>query len=133
MEYHIDAKNKVLGRVATDISLILQGKKSATFERNRVSTDKVYVTNYESIVVTGKKATDKIYYKHTGYVGHLKEKSFEQHMAKDPRFVLRQAVRKMLPRNFLTQKRLNNLVFVEPAGPKNASKRVRPMKVKKVK
>jgi len=56
MDYHIDAKNKILGRVATDISLMLQGKKSATFERNRVSTDKVYVTNYESIVVTGKKA-----------------------------------------------------------------------------
>jgi large subunit ribosomal protein L13 len=112
---------------------MLQGKKSATFERNRVSADKVYVTNYESIMVTGKKATDKVYYKHTGYVGHLKEKSFEQHMAKDPRFVLRQAVRKMLPRNFLTQKRLNNLIFVEPAGPKNAGKRVRPIKVKKVK
>ncbi len=133
MDYHIDAKNKILGRVATDISLMLQGKKSATFERNRVSADKVYVTNYESITVTGKKATDKVYYKHTGYVGHLKEKSFEQHMAKDPRFVLRQAVRKMLPRNFLTQKRLNNLIFVEPAGPKNAGKRVRPIKVKKVK
>lgn len=116
MEYHVDAKNKVLGRVASDISLILQGKKSATFEANRVSADKVYVSNVEGIVVTGKKATDKVYYKHTGYVGHLKEKSFEQHMEKDPRFVLRRAVRKMLPRNFLTQKRMNNLIFVEPAG-----------------
>jgi large subunit ribosomal protein L13 len=133
MDYHIDAKNKVLGRLATDISLMLQGKKSATFERNRVSADKVYVTNYDSIIVTGKKATDKVYYKHTGYVGHLKEKSFEQHMAKDPRFVLRHAVRKMLPRNFLAQKRLNNLIFVEPVGPKNAGKRVRPITVKKVK
>lgn len=136
MDYHIDAKNKVLGRVATDISLILQGKRSATFERNRVSADKVYVTNYDSIVVTGKKATDKVYYKHTGYVGHLKEKSFEQHMEKDPRFVLRHAVRKMLPRNFLTQKRLNNLIFVEPAataGIKNAGKRVRPVKTVKTK
>ena len=123
MEYHVDAKNKVLGRLATDISLILQGKKSATFETNRVSNDKVYVTNCESIVVTGKKATDKVYYKHTGYVGHLKEKSFEQHMAKDPRFVLRRAVRKMLPRNFLTQKRMNNLIFVDVAGPKKAGKK----------
>jgi large subunit ribosomal protein L13 len=114
MEYHIDAKNKVLGRVASDISLILQGKKSATFERNRVSNDKVFVSNAEGIIVTGKKATDKVYYKHTGYVGHLKEKSFEQHMEKDPKFVLRRAVRKMLPRNFLTQKRIKNLIFVEP-------------------
>ncbi|HUC01950.1 MAG TPA: 50S ribosomal protein L13 [Candidatus Paceibacterota bacterium] len=134
MDYHIDAKNKVLGRLASEISLILQGKKSATFETNRVSDDKVYVSNYDSIIVTGKKATDKVYYKHTGYVGHLKEKSFEQHMEKDPRFVLRHAVRKMLPRNFLTQKRIKNLIFVEPEGlPKNAGKRVRPVKAVKAK
>ncbi len=132
MEYHVDAKNKVLGRLASDIALILQGKKSAAFESNRVSGDKVYVTNYDAIIVTGSKATDKIYYQHTGYVGHLKEKTFEQHMERDPRFVLRRAVRKMLPRNFLTDKRLKNLIFVEPEGaPKNASKRVRPVKAVK--
>ena len=113
MEYHIDAKNKVLGRVASEIAMILQGKKSASYERNRVSADKVYVTNYDTIRVTGSKATDKIYYKHTGYVGHLKEKTFEQHMQKDPKFVLRRAVRKMLPKNFLNQKRIKNLIFVE--------------------
>ena len=130
MDYRIDAKNKVLGRVASDISLILQGKKSASYARNRVANDKVYVSNVDGLVVTGNKATDKIYYKHTGYVGHLKEKTFEQHMERDPRFVLRRAVRKMLPQNFLTQKRLNNLIFVEPEGlPKNAGKRVRPVRI----
>lgn len=118
MEYHIDAKNKVLGRVASEIALILQGKKSATYERNRVSDDKVYVKNFAEIAVTGNKRTDKIYYKHTGYVGHLKEATFEQKMAKDPKWVLRQAVRKMLPRNFLTQKRIKNLIFVEATAVK---------------
>lgn len=118
MEYHIDAKDKVLGRVASEIALILQGKKSATFERNRVSDDKVYVKNVDGIMVTGSKRTDKIYYHHTGYVGHLKEATFEQKMAKDPKWVLRQAVRKMLPRNFLTQKRIKNLIFVETAKAK---------------
>lgn len=118
MEHHIDVKNKILGRVATDISLILQGKKSPAYQRNRVSDDKVYVTNYDQIRVTGNKATDKIYYKHTGYVGHLKESTFEKKMAKDPRWVLRQAVRKMLPKNFLNQKRLKNLIFVEKASEK---------------
>ena len=113
MEYHVDAKNKVLGRLASDISLMLQGKKSATFETNRVSKDKVYVSNVDGIMVTGQKATDKVYYKHTGYVGHLKEKSLEQKMAQDPKWVLQHAVRKMLPRNFLTQKRIKNLIFVE--------------------
>ena len=71
------------------------------------------LTNVDQIVVTGKKMTDKIYYKHTGYVGHLKEKTLEQKMEKDPRWVLQRAVRKMLPRNFLTQKRIKNLVFLE--------------------
>jgi large subunit ribosomal protein L13 len=113
MEYHIDAKNQILGRVASDISLILQGKKSATFERNHVSADKVYVKNVAEIKVTGNKMVDKVYYHHTGYVGHLKEKSLEQAMAKDPKWVLRHAVRKMLPRNFLTQQRIKNLIFVE--------------------
>ncbi|MGC9599582.1 MAG: 50S ribosomal protein L13 [Minisyncoccia bacterium] len=113
MDYHIDAKNKVLGRVASEIALMLQGKKSASYARNRVSGDKVYVKNYKDIMVTGAKRTQKIYYHHTGYVGHLKELTFEQKFAKDPKSVLRRAVRKMLPRNFLTQKRLNNLIFVD--------------------
>lgn len=113
MDHHIDAKNKILGRVASEVALILQGKKSASYERNRVSDDKVYVKNVGEMRVTGNKMVDKIYYKHTGYVGHLKEKSLEQHMEKDPKFVLRHAVRKMLPKNFLNQKRIKNLIFVE--------------------
>jgi large subunit ribosomal protein L13 len=122
MEYHIDAKDKILGRVATDIALILQGKKSAAYQRNRVSDDKVYVKNVDGIKVTGNKATDKIYYHHTGYVGHLKELSYEQKFAKDPRSVLRQAVRKMLPKNFLNQKRIKNLIFVEATAAATSEK-----------
>jgi large subunit ribosomal protein L13 len=117
MDYHIDAKNKVLGRMATDIALILQGKKSAAYQRNAVSDDKVYVKNVESLRVTGNnKMTQKIYYKHTGYVGHLKEKTLQQKMEDDPKWVLQHAVRKMLPRNFLTQKRIKNLVFLDSKG-----------------
>jgi large subunit ribosomal protein L13 len=118
MDYHIDANKKTLGRLASDISLILQGKKSASYERNRVSDDKVYIKNVGGIVVTGNKATQKVYYHHTGYVGHLKELTYEQKFAKDPRKVLREAVRKMLPKNFLNQKRLKNLIFVEDAKTK---------------
>lgn len=113
MDYHIDANKKILGRVASEIALILQGKKSASYQRNRVSADKVYVKNVDGIVVTGAKAEQKIYYRHTGYVGHLKELTYEQKFAKDPRSVLRQAVRKMLPKNFLNQQRIKNLIFVE--------------------
>ena len=116
MEHHIDAKNKILGRLASEIAFILQGKKSPAYEPNRVSGDKVYVKNYKDIMLTGNKRKEKIYRHHTGYVGHLKELTFEQKFAKDPKWVLRQAVRKMLPRNFLNQKRLKNLVFVEDAA-----------------
>jgi len=63
--------------------------------------------------VTGKKYKEKIYYHHTGYMGHLREKTFEQVFVKDPKKVLREAVRRMLPKNFLNQKRLKNLIFAE--------------------
>ncbi len=122
MEHHIDAKNKPLGRLASEIALILQGKKSASYERNRVSDDRVYVTNFADVSLSGNKRAQKIYYRHTGYVGHLKEATLEEKMTKDPKWVLREAVRKMLPKNFLNQKRLKNLVFVE-AGEKAVSKK----------
>lgn len=119
MEYHIDAKNKPLGRLASEIALILQGKKSVSYARNRVSDDRVYVKNVADVSVSGNKLTQKVYYRHTGYVGHLKEATLEEKMTKNPKWVLREAVRKMLPKNFLNQKRLKNLVFVE-AGEKSA-------------
>lgn len=115
MDYHIDAKNKILGRVASDVSLILQGKKSASYEKNHVGNDRALVSNVKDIAVTGNKLVEKVYRRHTGYVGHLKELRLEEKLAKDPRVVLRQAVRKMLPKNFLNQKRLKNLIFVETA------------------
>jgi large subunit ribosomal protein L13 len=113
MDYHIDAKDKILGRLASEVAVILQGKKSASYAPNRVSEDKVYVKNVKDVAVTGKKMVQKIYRHHTGYVGHLKELRLEEKMAKDPRWVLRQAVRKMLPKNFLNQRRIKNLVFVD--------------------
>lgn len=112
-EYTIDAKNKRLGRLATEIATILQGKKNSDYKRNEVSKDKVFVKNCEGIYVTGSKAEQKIYYRHTGYVGHLKETKFKDAFAKDPKRVLREAVRHMLPKNFLNQQRIKNLIFVD--------------------
>ena len=113
MDYTIDANKKPLGRVASEIAVILQGKKSPDYEPRNVGSDRVLVKNCEGIVVTGRKTQEKIYYHHTGYVGHLREKTFEQAFAKDPKWVLREAVRRMLPKNFLNQKRLNKLIFVK--------------------
>jgi large subunit ribosomal protein L13 len=113
MDYKIDAKNKILGRLATEVAAIIQGKKSPRYEPRNVGTDRALVSNYKEVKVTGKKYKEKIYYRHTGYVGHLKEKTYEQVFLKDPKKVLREAVRHMLPKNFLNQKRMKHLIFVE--------------------
>ncbi|MBI2623560.1 MAG: 50S ribosomal protein L13 [Candidatus Liptonbacteria bacterium] len=113
MDYHIDAKNQRLGRMASRIATLLQGKESPSYARNQVSAVKVIVKNVKELDLTPKKLEQKIYYRHTGYMGHLKELTLEQMWAKDPKRVVREAVRKMLPRNFLTSRRLKNLIFVD--------------------
>jgi len=113
MIHEIDAKGKPLGRLASEIAVILQGKKSPSYAPNRVSGDKVRLRNYAQFAITGKKMTGKLYHHHTGYMGHLKTKTLAQVYEKDPKRVVREAVRKMLPKNFLNQRRLNNLTFVE--------------------
>lgn len=109
MDYNIDAKNKKLGRLASEIAVILQGKKHASYEPRLRGEDRVLVKNAGSLVVTGGKETKMVYYKHTGYMGHLREKTFEQMFAKSPEQVLRKAIENMLPRNFLRDKRLRML------------------------
>jgi large subunit ribosomal protein L13 len=123
MDYHIDAKNKILGRVASEISHILQGKKHPNYAPNHVGKDRVYVNNYAEVAVTGKKLVQKVYYRHTGYVGHLKEARLEERLAKNPKTVIREAVRKMLPRNFLNQRRLKHLIFVDESRKSKAESR----------
>lgn len=113
MEYTIDAKNKKLGRLASEIAVILQGKKSADYEPRLVGSDKVILKNYREVGLTGKKFKEKKYYRHTGYVGHLKTRTFEEAFRKDPKQVIREAVRRMLPKNFLNSRRLKNLTFAE--------------------
>ena len=113
MDYHIDAKNKILGRLASEVAMILQGKKSPKYEPRLAGSDRVFVKNCKDISVTGRKMKEKVYYRHTGYVGHLKSQTLEEFLKKDPRRVLREAVRQMLPKNSLNPKRLKNLIFVE--------------------
>ncbi len=113
MVYHIDAKNKIFGRLISEVAQILQGKKSAKYEPRLVGEDKVVLENYKDIRITGKKATQRIYYRHTGYVGHIKAESFEFAFKKNPERVIREAVRRMLPKNRLAPKRLKNLIFAK--------------------
>jgi large subunit ribosomal protein L13 len=100
-----DANGQVLGRLASQISTVIQGKDKPTYAPNRDDGDMCIVLNAKDICVTGRKLTDKVYYWHTGYVGHLKERSLKDQMAKDPTEVIRKAVMRMLPRNKLRDDR----------------------------
>ena len=111
MDYVIDAKHKRIGRLASEIAVILQGKKSPNYEPRLVGDDRVIVENVQLLTVSGDKMKAKRYYHHTGYMGHLKSETLEQAFKKDPKRVLREAVRRMLPKNFLNQRRLKSLVF----------------------
>lgn len=113
MDYHIDAKNKKFGRLVSLIAFILQGKKGPAYDPRVSGKDRVFLRGFRDIVLTGNKFKKKIYYRHTGYVGHLKATSFEEAFTRDPKKVIREAVRRMLPKNFLAKKRLKNLIFVE--------------------
>ncbi|PRQ38038.1 putative ribosomal protein L13 [Rosa chinensis] len=100
-----DAKGQVLGRLASQISTVIQGKDKPTYTPNRDDGDMCIVLNAKDICVTGSKLTDKVYHWHTGYVGHLKERTLKDQMVKDPAEVIRKAVLRMLPKNKLRDDR----------------------------
>ncbi|KAJ0110651.1 hypothetical protein Patl1_02978 [Pistacia atlantica] len=100
-----DAKGQVLGRLASQISTVVQGKDKPTYTPNRDDGDMCIVLNAKDIQVTGRKLTDKFYRWHTGYIGNLKERSLKDQLAKDPTEVIRKAVLRMLPRNKLRDDR----------------------------
>lgn len=100
-----DANGQVLGRLASQIATVIQGKDKPTYTPNREDGDMCIVLNAKDVCVTGKKLTNKFYRWHTGYVGHLKERSLKDQMVKDPTEVIRKAVLRMLPRNKLRDDR----------------------------
>lgn len=118
MDYRIDAKGKAFGRLASEIAMILQGKKRPSYHPRLAGEDRVLLRNYRDFAFTAKKLRNKLYYRHTGYMGHLRSKTLEQVLNKDPRRVVREAVRRMLPKNSLNPKRLKNLIFVDEGGVK---------------
>ncbi len=110
MQYVIDAKNKKLGRLASEIASILQGKKTAYFEPRLAGPDTVVVENVKELDFSGNKLKKKVYYRHTGYMGHLKSATLEEKFQKDPAKVLKNAVEHMLPKNALKPKRMKMLI-----------------------
>ena len=113
--YLVDAQNKTLGRLSTEIANRLRGKHKPIYTPHVDTGDYIVVVNASKIRVTGKKMTDKVYYKHTGYIGNLKSENLETMLEKYPEKVLMKSVRGMLPKNKLGRAMIKKLrVFAGP-------------------
>ena len=107
--YVVDAEGMVLGRLAAQVATILRGKHKPTYTPHVDTGDHVIILNADKIVLTGKKLDQKMYRKHTGYAGGLKETSYRVLMDKKPEFAVKEAIRGMLPHNSLGRKQLKKL------------------------
>ena len=107
--YILDCTGKKLGRLSVQVANILRGKNKPEYTPNSDVGDFVVLINAERIEISGNKSKDKIYFKHTGYPGNLKEINFQDLLSKDPEKVLRNAVKGMLPKNRLNRKIINKL------------------------
>ena len=107
--HSIDASGKVLGRLSTQVTDLLRGKKQKYFSPDVDCGDFVVLTNVSKVVLTGNKLDQKTHYTHSGYPGGLKLISFKEKMEKDPTFAVKNAVKGMLPRNKLGRRLLKKL------------------------
>ena len=124
-EWHVvDAENQVLGRLATRVASVLRGKHKPSFTPNADVGDFVIVVNAEKVKLTGNKMTDKTYYRHTGYIGGLKETTAGKVIAsKHPERLVEWAVRGMLPKSRLGDRLFTKLkVYAGPDHPHLAQK-----------
>lgn len=121
--YVVDAQGEILGRLASQIANRLRGKNKPEFSPHMDNGDYIIVVNCEKIKVTGKKLEEKMYYRHSGWVGGLKGTSLEQMLARHPTRVIMHAVKGMLPKNRLGRAMLKKLrVYVGPNHPHSAQK-----------
>ena len=121
-DWHLaDAKGQILGRLATDIAQKLIGKNKPTYTPHIDGGDFVVVTNASEIAVTGNKENDKMYYRHSGYPGGLKEKSLGELKKTFPTRIIEKAVFNMLPKNKLRSGRMNRLKVYANADHKHES------------
>ena len=113
--YLVDATNKTLGRLSSEIANRLRGKHKPIYTPHVDTGDYIVVVNASKIRVTGNKMQDKIYYKHTGYIGNMKSMNLETMLKKNPERVIMKSVKGMLPKNKLGNAMLKKLrVFAGP-------------------
>jgi large subunit ribosomal protein L13 len=111
----IDADGQVFGRLASQVATLLKGKHKPEYTPHIMTGDHVIVVNVEKLIFTGKKLDQKIFFKHTGYPGGLKEISYGKMMEQKPEVLFMAAVRRMLPKNKLGSQMLKNLrLYVGP-------------------
>lgn len=123
----VDAQGQVLGRLATIIAHHLMGKHKPIFDVNLPIGDKVVVTNAAYIRVTGKKETDKVYHRHTGYPGGIKQRTLGQLREKNPCEIIKKAVKGMLPRGPRGYALLKNLYIYAEENHPHAAQQVEPL------
>jgi len=121
--YVIDAANKTVGSVATEVAVLLRGKHKATFTPNVDCGDFVIVINAGKAFFTGKKLDQKFYRHHTGWVGGLKEVNYRTMMSKNPAFVMELAVKGMIPNNVIGRSALRRLRVYEGAEHNHAAQK----------
>jgi len=125
--YLVDAKDKNLGRLCTEVAKILRGKNKPSFTPHLDCGDYVVIINADKIKVTGNKLEDKKYYRHSGHVGNLKVTNLEKMLEKSPEFVIRNAVKGMLPHNALGRKMIKKLKIYR--GEENKHSAQKPQKI----
>ena len=127
--YVVDADGKTLGRLASEVALRLRGKHKPEYTPHVDTGDYIVVINAEKVHVTGRKATDKIYYHHTGYIGNLKSISFEKLIAKAPERVIQSAVKGMLPKNPLGRAMFKKLKVYAGSEHNHTAQQPKPLEI----
>ena len=126
----IDATDKVLGRVASEVALRLRGKHKAIYTPHVDTGDFIVVVNAAKLRVTGAKELDKKYYRHTGYPGGIREINYRTLIATKPEFAVYEAIRRMMPKGPLGDKMLTKVRIYAGPEHKNAAQMPQPLKLK---
>ena len=122
----VDAQDKILGRLATQIAVRLRGKHKPIFTPHADTGDFIVVVNAEKVAMTGSKWDNKVYYRHSGYIGGLKQITAKKLLEKKPEELLRLAVKRMLPKNSLGRRQLKKLkIYAGPDHPHEAQEPVK--------
>lgn len=121
--YVVDAAGKTLGRLAVQVADLLRGKNKTTFTPHVDCGDFVIVINADKIVLTGKKAEQKYYYHHTGYIGHMKSVRYDNLLANRPQLAVELAVKGMIPSNTIGRKALTRLHIYKGAEHKHTAQK----------